>query len=70
MCKDEEPYRSIGLAVDRHCKKNGFLPIQYLLGHGIGDHILRNHILMPLGYFKGGGGVGVDKSLLTLVCRD
>ena len=38
-CKDGEPYRIIGFAIDKHCKKNGYLPIQYLLGHGIGNHI-------------------------------
>ena len=39
-CKDGEPYRIIGFAIDKHCKKNGYLPIQYLLGHGIGNHII------------------------------
>jgi len=35
-CKDDVPYRNIGKNIDVHCKSNGFLSIQYLLGHGIG----------------------------------
>jgi methionyl aminopeptidase len=37
VCKHNMTYRGIGQAIDKHCKANGFLSMQYLLGHGIGS---------------------------------